>query len=74
MHAAGLRVVGVEPDGEARIVEAFGHRFFVGTLFVPQLNSTSAQPHPLILAFMKEATRVCQERGSAQGAARPGRS
>ena len=52
----GLRIVGVDQDGEARIVEVPEHRFFVGTLFVPQLNSTAEHPHPLIVAFMEEAT------------------
>jgi CTP synthase (UTP-ammonia lyase) len=70
LHDAGLRIVGVEPDGEARIVEVTGHRFFVGTLFVPQLNSTADHPHPLIVAFMEEARRVQQERISAQRAVR----
>jgi CTP synthase (UTP-ammonia lyase) len=58
LHEAGLRIVGVEPDGEARIVEVPEHRFFVGTLFVPQLNSTAEHLHPLIVAFMEAATRI----------------
>jgi CTP synthase (UTP-ammonia lyase) len=66
LHNAGLRMVGLEPDGEARIVEVPEHRFFVGTLFVPQLNSTADHPHPLVVAFMEEAGRVRTERGSAQ--------
>jgi CTP synthase (UTP-ammonia lyase) len=68
LHAAGLCIVGVEPDGEARIVEVPGHRFFVGTHFVPQLNSTADHPHPIVVAFMEEARRVRKERGSVQGA------
>ena len=51
----GLRVVGADRDGEARILELPEHPFFVGTLFVPQLLSRPAQPHPLISAFVQAA-------------------
>jgi len=50
-----MRVSGIGPDGEARIVELSGHPFFVATLFVPQLRSSPATPHPLIVAYL-EAT------------------
>ncbi len=55
LEAAGLRVSGVSHDGGARIVELPGQRFFVGTGFIPQLTSTEAQPHPLIVAFLQAA-------------------
>ncbi len=48
-----LRVVGADDDGVARIVELPGHPFFVGTLFVPQLQSSRESPHPVVLAFVK---------------------
>jgi CTP synthase (UTP-ammonia lyase) len=51
----GLRVVGVDRDGEARILELPEHPFFVGTLFVPQMLSRPVQPHPLISAFVQAA-------------------
>lgn len=54
LHEAGLRTVGVDDNGETRIVELFGHRFFIGTLFVPQLQSTEEAPHCLITEFIKE--------------------
>jgi CTP synthase (UTP-ammonia lyase) len=63
LHDAGLRVVGVDQDGEPRIVEAPAHRFLVGTLFIPQLKSTAEHPHPLIVAYLEEARRV-QEQSS----------
>ncbi|MGH2344460.1 MAG: glutamine amidotransferase-related protein, partial [Chloroflexota bacterium] len=62
LHDAGLRVAGVDQDGEARIVEAPAHRFLVGTLFIPQLNSTAEHPHPLIVAYLEEARRVQAQR------------
>jgi CTP synthase (UTP-ammonia lyase) len=55
LHAAGLQVVGTDADGEARILALPRHPFFVATLFVPQLTSTAARPHPLIVAFVKAA-------------------
>ena len=50
-----LRVSGTGPDGEARIVELPDHRFFIATLFVPQLSSTLERPHPLIVGFLRAA-------------------
>jgi CTP synthase (UTP-ammonia lyase) len=50
-----LRVSGTGPDGEARIVELPDHRFFLATLFLPQLSSTLEWPHPLIVGFLRAA-------------------
>ena len=59
LDAAGLQITGTDGnDGEARIVELRGHDFFLGTCFVPQLSSTRARPHPLILAFLQAASRL----------------
>jgi CTP synthase (UTP-ammonia lyase) len=55
IDAAGLRVTGSDPTGEARIIELPGHRFFIATLFLPQQSSTEAAPHPLIIAFLEAA-------------------
>jgi len=49
----GLRVAGIGPDGEARIVELPGRRFYLATLFLPQLSSTMERPHPLIVGFLR---------------------
>jgi CTP synthase (UTP-ammonia lyase) len=58
LDAAGLRVTGTGPEGEPRVVEWQGARFFMGTLFVPQASSTVPNPHPLIVAFIEAAVRV----------------
>jgi len=58
LHDAGLRVVGLDQDGDARIVELPEHQFFMGTLFVPQCRSTMELPHPLIVAYLDAAARV----------------
>lgn len=58
LHEDGLHVVGVDQDGEARIVELSNHPFFLATLFVPQLTSTVEHPHPLITAYLSAALRL----------------
>lgn len=57
LDEGGLRVVGVDQDGEARVLELPDSRFFIATLFVPQLHSTPESPHPLITAYLRAATR-----------------
>lgn len=52
---AGLRVVGVDKDGEARVLELTNHRFFMATLYVPQYLSTLDRPHPLIKSYLEAA-------------------
>ncbi len=51
-----LRMSGIGPDGEARIVELHDHPFYVVTLFVPQLTSTADRPHPLIVEFVRASS------------------
>lgn len=53
---SGLRVAGVGPEGEARVVELPHHKFFLATLFVPQRASTQQDPHPLIVAYLRAAS------------------
>jgi CTP synthase (UTP-ammonia lyase) len=53
---AGLIISGRDDDGKARIFEVHNKRFFIATGFLPQLNSTPENPHPLILAFLKSAS------------------
>ena len=61
----GLKIVGVDNNGEARIVELSNHRFFIATLFLPQLSSSPEIPHPLIIAYMKAAMafQVMKQKG-----------
>jgi CTP synthase (UTP-ammonia lyase) len=53
LEERGLKITGIDADGDARIVELPGHRFFMGTLFLPQLLSRPDRPHPLITAYMR---------------------
>ena len=52
---AGFPVVARGADGEIRAIESPTHRFFIATLFQPQLSSTEKHPHPVILAFVQAA-------------------
>ncbi len=52
LRSSALRIVGLDDEGVVRVVELADHPFFVGTLFVPQITSTSSAPHPLISDFL----------------------
>ena len=62
LASAGLEVVACAEHGEARAVELAGHRFFVATLFQPQLSSTPEKPHPLITSFLQAAAEFGSKR------------
>ncbi len=57
LNDGGLRVVGTDQDGEARVVELPDRRFYLATLFVPQLSSQPDSPHPLITAYLRAAAQ-----------------
>jgi CTP synthase (UTP-ammonia lyase) len=65
LEAGGLRIGGYDGDGEARILELESHPFFIATLFLPQLNSSNLEPHPLIVAYLKGALAFRQARQPA---------
>ena len=52
---AGFPVVARGANGECRAIESPAHRFFIATLFQPQLSSSKKRPHPLVLAFVQAA-------------------
>lgn len=53
--AAGVRIAAFGDAGDIRAIELPGHRFYVATLFHPQLESRPGQPSPLIMAFLDAA-------------------
>jgi CTP synthase (UTP-ammonia lyase) len=57
MENAGLFPVALGPNGELRAVELPDHRFFVATLYQPQLSSSEHNPHPVIVEFVAAASR-----------------
>lgn len=53
---SNLTFCGFDQAGELRVVELLGHRFYVATLFLPQMRSRPGQPHPLLLAYVQAAS------------------
>jgi len=54
---AGFPIVARGTHGEIRAIESPAHRFFVATLFQPQLSSSAGRPHPIILEFVRAAAK-----------------
>lgn len=52
LRSSALRITGSDDEGVVRAVELAAHPFFVGTLFLPQLNSKPSAPHPIVTAFV----------------------
>ncbi len=50
---SGMKITGVDTNGETRIMELSNHRFFVGTLFQPERSALRNLVHPLIHAFIQ---------------------
>ena len=67
-QAAGLRVSARGSHGETRGIELPDHRFFIATLFQPQLSSRPEKPHPFFLAFLQAAMRFRKSRSHKQTA------
>ena len=65
-QAAGLRVRARGLLGETRAVELPHHRFFIATLFQPQLSSRPEMPHRFLLAFLRAAMRFRRVRAKTR--------
>ena len=52
LKSGPMQFTGSDSEGELRILEYAENRFFVGTLFVPQSNSTPKSPHPIITGLI----------------------
>ena len=55
LYKRELNIVGVDDNGDARIVEIYDHQFYIATLFLPQSSSTADNPHPLIIEYLTVA-------------------
>lgn len=53
LHKDGFKIVGKDHSGEARILELPNMKFYVATLFQPQLSSTQENPHLLLIEYLK---------------------
>ena len=55
-EAKGMKCVGRNPEtGLVEIVELPHLRWFIGTQFHPEYQSTVLHPHPLFMSFIKAA-------------------
>jgi CTP synthase (UTP-ammonia lyase) len=57
MNEYGFSPAALDSEGDVRLFEMKNHDFFVGTLFLPQLTSRGALPHPLITNFVKASAK-----------------
>jgi CTP synthase (UTP-ammonia lyase) len=55
---SGLIISGRDDAGKARIIEVHNKNIFIGTSFLPQLNSTPEKPHPLFVAYLRTASEM----------------
>lgn len=63
LKGGSLNITGSDSEGEVRVIELPAHPFFIGTLFVPQAQSTSEVPHPLVTAFLKAVVETAAPQG-----------
>lgn len=62
LEAAGMECVGENPDtGLVEIVQVPALRWFVGTQYHPEYQSTVLHPNPLFMSFMKAAIKKSEE-------------
>ena len=52
-----LKVVGRNDGRAVRIIEIEGQRYFMASLFLPQMNSAAGKPHPMIMSYLKQALK-----------------
>jgi CTP synthase (UTP-ammonia lyase) len=52
-----LEFTAMSAEGEPRAFELKAHRFYVGTLFQPALDSTPEKPNEIVLEFLKKCSR-----------------
>lgn len=53
-----LKISGKDASDEIRILEIPDNRFFMATLFVPQLRSAKENPHPIIEGFVNASCKI----------------
>ncbi len=58
LEESDLHITGLDDEGEVRVVELAGHRFFMVTLYQPERQALTGIAHPLINAFVRAAAGV----------------
>jgi len=56
-----LMTTAVDDQGDVRAVELADHPFFIATLYQPELSALDGRAHPLIKAFVAEASKHASE-------------
>jgi len=60
----GMRFTGICPEGDlVEIIELTDHPWFLAVQFHPEFRSTPVRPHPLFVAFLREALRQQTQQG-----------
>lgn len=59
---SGFAASGTDENGDVRIMEIPRKRFYIVTLFQPQLSSTQESPHKLILEYLAAANKFHTEK------------
>lgn len=58
-EAAGMKCSGINPDSDlVEVVEVPSLRWFLGTQYHPEYNSTVISPNPLFMSFMQAASET----------------
>ena len=61
-EAAGMKCTGINPDSDlVEVVEVPHLRWYLGTQFHPEYNSTVISPNPLFMSFMNAAANMREE-------------
>lgn len=59
LEAAGMKCTGVNPESDlVEVVEVPALRWYLGTQFHPEYNSTVISPNPLFMSFMQAAAKT----------------
>ncbi|MBD5369739.1 MAG: CTP synthase [Bacteroides sp.] len=62
---AGMQCTGTNPDASlVEVVEIPGKRWYIGTQYHPEYQSTVLSPNPIFLSFVKAAISYGDERGT----------
>jgi CTP synthase (UTP-ammonia lyase) len=64
LEESGVRIGGVDIEGDARIFEFPNHPFSLATLFQPERYSLEGKTHPLVVAYLQAAMQARESRGS----------
>jgi len=62
-EAAGMKCTGINPESDlVEVVEVPALRWYLGTQFHPEYNSTVVSPNPLFMSFMEAAAATWEEK------------